>query len=123
MTSVRIAPRRAIVQSTHDAQLVANGVSLGESGYGFWAYASSRACAALMPAAKTDGAIPLGGCLGDVTPPATRLRLLARCSPAYAGLSTCVTYNAGETGTENVRVFGSFHAVQRWTHGNSFDAA
>jgi len=38
-------------------------------------------------------------------------------------LSSFCTYASGDTGTENVRPFGSFQIVHMCTHGKRFDAA
>jgi hypothetical protein len=44
-----------------------------------------------MPSANVIGDIPLGVLRGEVTPPATRFALFARCNHDQAGLSTCLT--------------------------------
>jgi hypothetical protein len=72
---------------------------------------------------KESGETPDGVFRGDVTPPATTFEELAWCSDAYAGFSNRRTYSVADTGTENVRPFGSFHTVHSCTHGNRFDAA
>ena len=94
-----------------------NGVSFLLTGCGFAAYASSLADALLMPSANATGDMPLGVLRGEVTPPATLFALFARCNQAQAGLSTCLTYSAGDTGAANRCRFGSFQAVHSRTHG------
>src|SRR2546423_1693311 len=70
-----------------------------------------------MPCMNASGDMPLGVTRGEVSPPATRFAADAECSDAYAGFSTRRTYAAGDTGTANVRLFGSFQADHIRTHG------
>src|SRR5919204_933350 len=76
-----------------------------------------------MPCMNTSGDIPLGVFRGDVTPPATMFCRPPEWSAAYAGLRRRWTYRRGETGTENVRPFGSFQTVHMCTQGKRFAAA
>jgi hypothetical protein len=76
-----------------------------------------------MPAMNFEGDMPLGLFRGEVTPPPTTLRRLARWSIRYAGFNTCRTYSFGDTGRAKSGVFGSFQIVQSRTHGYRFAAA
>jgi len=82
VTSARIAGRFAIVITAHRTHVAWNGVSPGDTGYGFCAYASSRARASFIPCMNATGDIPDGVCRGDVTPPATTFAELAWWSDA-----------------------------------------
>ena len=62
----------AIVSVRQLSQPPLHGVSVcGRSGYGLWAYASSRAPAAAMPWIQSMGDMPPVFPRGAVTPPAT----------------------------------------------------
>src|SRR3954465_7885111 len=60
---------------------------------------------------------------GAVTPPATFDDLDIEWIAAYAGLSSLVTYCAGEAVESQRRWFGSFQTVQRRTKGEGSAAA
>src|SRR5438045_2390644 len=77
----------AIVIVVHWLQPPVNGDSrFGSSGYGLWAYASSRACAARMPRSHAVGETPPVDPRGAVPPPATFAPAICAWIAVYAGL-------------------------------------
>src|SRR3954464_15965405 len=88
--SVRSRGSVAIVIVVQYWQPPVNGVSLRPAGYGWWAYASSFACAACMPRIHATGETPPLPARGAVTPPATFADRLALWSAVYAGFSSRV---------------------------------
>ena len=75
----------------HWAQPPVNGVSAGESGCGWCAYASRRAPARPIPRMKSTGDIPPLPPRGAVAPPATEARGITDLIAEAAGLSNRVT--------------------------------
>src|SRR5829696_5688250 len=123
-TSATSRSRSAIVIVVQCEQPPEDGVSVrGRVGYGWCAYASSRAWAAFIPRRNATGESPPTFPRGAVTPPATLFARERALSEAYAGLSSRVTYVRGETGLSHRRWFASFQTVHSWIHGYRAEAA